>query len=94
MVNYVFIVTGFLLGFIIDYLGSGKRVRQHGVLPSLKFQTKRYRFHIHHWLGLLLILIILTLINYYNDFIYGFLVGAIIRSLSMRDTLRFITKKD
>jgi len=88
----ILVIAFFVLGFIIDYIASGKRVNGKGIIPSLKFNLGKFKFHIHHWVGLLLLILIFLLINYQNYYLYSFLIGMIIRSLSVPDSFRIITK--
>lgn len=91
--NLTLMIISFIFGFVIDYLISGKKVGDPGIIPSLKFKIKKYYFHLHHWLGLLLILIILILITFFNEFVYGFLIGMIAHNMTMSDSFRIITLK-
>ena len=88
--NLISIILLFIFGFIIDYLTSGKKVGDPGIIPSLKFKIKNLRFHLHHWLGLLLVIFILILINFKNYFVYIFLIGMIVHSLTMPDSLHIV----
>ncbi len=86
----IFTVVGFLFAKIL----SGKREGESGILPSLKFSCKEYFIHAHHWLLACLLLIILLYFKYYDDRVYGILIGVLIQGLTYRDFYRIIYIKD
>ncbi len=73
---------GFAIGFLIAWIFSGKK---EGEKPRLILQTKKYNYHLHHWMIFLLILIILIAMGYRNEFIYGLVIGIIIQGLTYKD---------
>ena len=88
--NAYIIVLGIIIGFFVANFFSGKKEGEQGRLKSLKFDTKKYTVHIHHWFIAILILIILVIFNFYNDIIYGILIGLIIQGLTYRDFYKII----
>jgi len=87
--NLLIFLIGFILGFIIAYIFSGKK---EGKKPRLILKTNKYNYHLHHWIIFLLILIILLIVRYYNDMIYGIIIGIIFQGLTYRDFYKIITK--
>ena len=88
----IFVFIGFLLAKLLD--GKREREREQGIVKSLKFKLNNYIIHIHHWLCALIILLILFFINYFNEAVYGFLIGLIIQGLTYRDFYQIIYRKD
>ena len=102
-------VIGALVGFTIYFLmskggnkpdSSNKAVKAKNFLgsliPSFKFQIKDYELHIHHWLYLTIIFLILFLFagKLLSDYpmITGFLVGGIIEGLRYKDRFKLLKK--
>lgn len=88
--NVYVIVLGIIIGFFVANFFSGKREDKQERLKSLKFDTKKYTVHVHHWFIATSILIILAIFNFYNDIIYGILIGLIIQGLTYRDFYKII----
>ncbi len=88
--NLYILVFGIVIGFFIAKLLSGKKEDEQGILKSLKFDITTFTVHLHHWFLATLILIILILLDFYNDIIYGILIGLIIQGLSYRDFYNII----
>ena len=82
-----------VVGFVFAKLLSGKKEGDIGIVPSLRFSYKQYIIHIHHWIWGCLLLLVLFALDYYSDFIYGFLIGLIIQGLTYRDFYKVIYKK-
>lgn len=78
------IIIGVLLGFIITFLVAG---RHEGDKPkrSLRFLIGKEYVHIHHWIYCSIILIVLFLVDFYNPWIYGILIGAVLQGFTYRD---------
>lgn len=77
------------MGFIIAYIFSGKK---EGKKPRLILERNKYNYHIHHWIIFSAILIILLIVKYYNDIIYGIIIGIIVQGLTYRDFYKIRTK--
>lgn len=88
--EYLHRFLGMVIGFFAAKLLSGKKEGKQGRLKSLKFNIKEYTIHFHHWFIATLILIILILLNFYNDIIYGILIGLIIQGLTYKDFYKVI----
>jgi len=91
--NIYFIVIGIVIGFLIAKFFSMKKEGIKGRLKSLKINVGKYTVHFHHWFIASLILIILILSGFYNDLIYGFLLGLIIQGLTYRDFYKIIYQR-
>jgi hypothetical protein len=89
---YIFVI-GIIIGYLIAYFFSGRKVGEQGRLKSIKFEIKGYIVHFHHWLIFSVILILLILLRIYNNFVYGLLVGVIAQGLSYRDFYKTVYKK-
>ena len=70
LILIIFIIIGFVFAKVL----SGKKEGEEGIVKSLKITLGDYILHVHHWLWSLLIIFILLLIHYYNDFLYGLLI--------------------
>jgi len=92
--NYLSFIIGFVLGFFLAYLFSGKKSGQKGILKPLIIFTKKYNFHIHHWIISVIILIILIAFKYYDWFFYGILIGIFIQGLTYKDFYKIISNKN
>ncbi len=90
--NLLFLILGIVIGFFVAKLDSGKREGKDGSLRSLKIQIKKYTIHFHHWFVSALIILILTLLNFYNYFIYGILTGIIVQGLTYEDFYKLVYK--
>lgn len=85
-------VLGIIIGFGIFKLFSGKR-EGNKIKRSFRFLVNGYYIHIHHWIWCTILLILLLIINFQNQFIYGFLLGSIIQGLLYKDRFVVIYKK-
>ena len=83
--NYIYLIIGIFLGYLVASFLSGKKAGQKGIFKSLIIKTKQYKLHLHHWIISLIILIILLIFKYYNNFIYGILIGIFIQGLTYKD---------
>ncbi len=90
--NIFIIILGIIIGFLVAKFYSGKKEGDPGLF-RLKFNTKKYTIHLHHWLLATLTLIILFPFNFYNNIIYGFLIGLIIQGLTYKDFYKIIYKQ-
>ena len=90
--NIYLLILGLLIGFFVARFDSGKKEGNEGSLKSIQFNVGKYRIHIHHWFIASIILIILIMLDFYNDLIYGLLIGLIIQGLTYRDFYKFIIK--
>jgi len=81
-----------IIGFAVVKLLSGKKEGERGIVPSLKFKIGIYFIHLHHWLWALIIILILVCIDYFNEIIYGLLIGLIIQGLTYRDFYKIVYK--
>lgn len=103
------LLIGAVLGFTLYYLlsegrnksGSKSKTLQTKnflgkLIPSAKFRIKGYEIHVHHWLYLLVILMIIILFFrelFYNyPIIEGFLIGGIIEGLIYKNRFKMFKK--
>ncbi len=91
--NIYILILGILIGFLIAKIFSGKKTGEEGKIKSLKFNVKNFTIHIHHWFIATLILVLLVLIKFYNDLVYGFLLGLIIQGITYPDFYKIIYRK-
>ncbi|MCR4327275.1 MAG: hypothetical protein NUV46_01715 [Nanoarchaeota archaeon] len=84
----IFIVIGYFVQKLISGKYEGEKIES-----SLRFLWGETIFHFHHWLIYSFILIILFLIDFYNPFIYGLLIGGGIQGLMYRDRFTIVYKK-
>ena len=85
------LIIGIIIGFFIFEVFSGRKEGKIGN-SILILETKKYDYHLHHWMIFLLILIILLAIEYHNDFIYGLVIGIIVHGLTYKDFYEIRTK--
>lgn len=93
IVNIIILMIFVLLGYVVAALSSGRRAGKQGRIKSLIFDFGNIRIHIHHWLWASTILIILVLIELYNDIVYGFFIGLVVQGLTYSDFYRIVYKK-
>jgi hypothetical protein len=81
-----------IIGFLIAKIVCGK---YEGDKPerSLRFSISKYYLHIHHWIYCSVVLIILSILKFYNPFIFGFLMGITIQGLFYKDKFVILYKK-
>ena len=59
---------------------------------SFILKVSNYSIHIHHWIWCSLLLLLITLIKYYNPLLLGLLIGSIIQGLIYKDRFVIIYK--
>ena len=91
--NTYIITLGIVIGYLIAKFFSGKKVGEQGRLKSLKFDVKKYTIHLHHWFIASIIFILLVALKFYNDLIYGILIGLIIQGLTYSDFYKIVYRK-
>jgi len=70
---------GGISGYFITKFFSGKKTGEPGIIKSLIFNIRHYRFHFHHWLIGLVILTYAFLSNSFSLSYFSFgLVGGLI----------------
>jgi len=75
-------IYGVFLGYLICFLLAGQSVGEQGIVPSLIFTIKNYRFHLHHWFLLtLLFLFQFFRKNSFSETMNGFIIGGIIQGI-------------
>ncbi|HNT29462.1 MAG TPA: hypothetical protein PKL83_00740 [bacterium] len=82
--------VGVLSGYAFAKLISGKKAGEEGAVHSVSFTVKKKKVHIHHWLHLSVILVILNHLAIYSSLIYGLLYGMIAQGLTYSDRYQFI----
>ncbi len=90
--SLILFTLGIVIGFLIFEIFSG---RKQGKIGSfiLILETRKHFYHLHHWFISLIILIILSAFSVKNNFIDGFLIGAIIQGLTYKDFYKFLIRK-
>jgi len=91
--NLLLLTLGIAIGFFVAKLDSGKKEGKEGSIRALKFKTKKYTIHLHHWFMASLIIILLISLKFYNEFIYGILIGLITQGLTYKDFYKIFYKK-
>ncbi len=91
--GFILFALGVAIGFLIFEIFSGRRQGKIGA-SILILETKKHFYHLHHWFIALIILIILSAFSVKNNFIYGFLIGAIIQGLTYKDFYKFLIRKN
>ena len=79
-----------MIGFLVANIFAGKK---EGRKPRLILKTRNHNYHLHHWIIALVILIFLIVLKYFNDFVYGVLIGVIIQGLTYKDFYEIRTDK-
>ena len=87
--NIYILILGIIIGFLVAKICCGKKAGDPGLF-RLRFNLKKYIVHLHHWLLASIGLIILILLNFYNNIIYGILIGLIIQGLTYKDFYKII----
>jgi len=86
-----------IFGYLTAKLIAGSKTNERGRFPSIAFNFKKYRVHLHHWLVFLAALTISTYINFviFNPSVfYGFFSGIIYQGVSHYDDWLKIVSKD
>ena len=83
--NILIILCGIIIGFYIAKLFAGNKEGEEKEIHSIQFNIGKYHIHLHHWISATIILIILLIIGFYHDLVYGFLFGLIIQGLTYKD---------
>jgi len=91
--NIYILTGGIIVGYFLAYLFSGKKEGDKGKLKSIIIKTKNYNIHLHHWLLSAIILLILFYAKFYNDGVYGILIGLIIQGLTYKDCYIIIKRE-
>ena len=94
----LYIITGFLLGFLFYILIDRGEKQRPLIFNSIIISCMNTKYHIHHWIIFLLLLIILIPIifiySYNNIFalLLGICLGSILQGLSYNDAFKIIVK--
>lgn len=91
--NYYILIIAIIVGYFIAKFFSGKKEGKEGIFKSIKLNIGKYTIHLHHWLLVLILLIILLLIRFYNNLLYGLLIGIMIQGLFYKDFDKIIYRK-
>ena len=91
--DFLIFSTGIVFGYLVAVFFSGEREERQGRFRSLIFKTKNYVVHLHHWLIAGIGLVILLVFNFYNNLIYGLLIGIFIQGLTYKDFYRLIYRR-
>jgi len=86
------LIGGMIFGFVLFTLLSGEKEGRIGTF-ILILKTKHHKYHLHHWALSLLIILILFLFGYYNDLVYGFLIGSTLQGIRYKDWHKFLIKQ-
>jgi len=85
---------GMFLGYLICFFLAGKSVGEKGIVPSIIFTIKNYRFHLHHWF-LLALLFFLQFFRKasFSETMNGFIIGGILQGIyNYSDWYQIVTK--
>ncbi len=91
--NIYIVIFGVVISFCIGVFLSGKRNDRPGKIKSLKFNVKKYTIHLHHWFLSSVIFISFVILKFYNDLIYGILIGLIFQGLTYKDFYKIVYLK-
>ena len=86
-------IIGAVISFIFLRLVDGKKEGQKMKI-SFRFPVGDYYIHIHHWIWCSILFVILLIVKFQNQFIFGLIVGAIIQGLLFRDRFVVVYRKD
>lgn len=93
--------SGLIMGFIVFTWGgapaAGKPVRWK-MFPSLKFKFGNRILHVHHWMWLSLLLIVLVSVqvippSIWRALLYGLIGGGVVHGLSYEDRFNIVYKE-
>jgi len=93
-----YLFVGIIIGIILNYIFGANKIGGDPVIgKNFKFKRdeKGNCIHIHHWMYLLPIVVLLFNCNIQNDYyelFMGFLLGLIVYDLSYRDFLEVNVK--
>jgi len=97
----IYIISGIIFGYTFFLYTTGTK-KQVGKKPKVGYLIQLYLhqgkcFHVHHWLQLNVILVILSIVYFLKRNIVllpfiGFCIGGIIQGLTFPDRFSFITK--
>lgn len=86
-----------MAGYFAARFFAGAKTGDRGRLPSLVFDIKEYRVHLHHWFVFLIILVATAVANFFlaePAVFYGFLGGVVAQGvLHYEDWPRIVTKQ-
>ena len=89
---FISIILGFILLYLINYLPEKKDKKNTYILELYLFINGQC-YHIHHWITLSIILILIFLINRIDNIIIlniivGFILGAILEDFLFKDEFK------
>lgn len=98
------ILLGGSIGFIIFMLATHpgskvnkklpeKHIKNLQVFPRLHLKARNRVIHVHHWMFLTPILILIQNISQSN-ILHGFVIGGILQGLMFKDRFRFVFRPD
>jgi hypothetical protein len=84
-----------IVGYFTARYFAGEKTAEQGRLPSLTFDIKNYRIHLHHWLVFLGIFAAAVVANFFVAplLFYGFLGGVIFQGVLYYDDWTKIVSK-
>lgn len=91
--NISILIVNIFVGYFIAWFFAGSKKGEQREFKSLKFPIRNYKIHLHHWFISSIFLITLLILNFYNDIIYGLLIGLIIQGLTYKDFYKIIKRK-
>ena len=85
--NNIFI--GFFFGFLLFVIFHYIPVKQHNIKMELELLIKKRCFHIHHWITVLFMIILVYIGRYCSitifEFLLGFLLGILLEDFLFRN---------
>ncbi len=91
--NLYFLIFGFIIGFLSAYVIFGKNLKNQVLVNPFKFKLSKYKINLHHWLIAFILLLFLITIGFYNDLMYGLIIGIFLQGLTYRDFYKIISKR-
>ncbi len=92
--------VGFILFMLATHPGSKvnrrlpeKKIKNLQIFPRFNVSAKNRVYHVHHWMFLTPILLVVQSL-FQSNIIHGFFIGGILQGLMFKDRFRFIFKND
>jgi len=90
------LAVSLFIGYFIAYFLAGPKTKQKGRVPSLTFQFRQYRIHLHHWFIFSNILLVAAITHFFVVtplLFYGFLGGIVAQGIVHYEDWRSFVQK-